>query len=88
MGPTSTGSATGSGAYRGADQLELRSAVGTGDRLGVEAPVARVVVLGAQAGHIANPAIVVASRSYGRPVMMVKRGPQLVQVTNGWRYRR
>jgi hypothetical protein len=38
-----------------------------------------------QAGHIGKPAMVVASRSYGNAVMMVKRGPQLVHVTKGCR---
>ena len=36
-----------------------------------------------QAAHIANPAIVVAGRSYGTPRTIVKRGPQFVQFTNG-----
>jgi len=35
-----------------------------------------------------KPAIVVAGRSYGRSLMMVNRGPQLVHEMNGWRYRR
>ncbi|CAM5464247.1 hypothetical protein SHIRM173S_13143 [Streptomyces hirsutus] len=42
----------------------------------------------AQSGHRGKRAIVVCSRSYGRPVTMVKRGPQCVQVTNGCRWRR
>ncbi len=33
--------------------------------------------------HMANVDIVVAGRSYGNLRMMVNRGPQLVQVTNG-----
>ncbi len=36
-----------------------------------------------QAEHMPNPAIVVAGRSYGTSRTMVKRGPQLVQLTNG-----
>ncbi len=36
-----------------------------------------------QAGHIANPAIVVSGRSYGTPRTIVNRGPQFVQFTNG-----
>ena len=36
-----------------------------------------------QAAHIANPAIVVAGRSYGTPRTIVKRGPQFVQLTKG-----
>ncbi len=32
--------------------------------------------------------MVVATRSYGITVAMVKRGPQWVQVMNGWRWRR
>ena len=39
----------------------------------------------AQAGHIGKAAMVVAGRSYGSPVMMVKRGPQLVQLMKGCR---
>jgi hypothetical protein len=35
------------------------------------------------AGHMTNPAIVVSGRSYGTPRTIVKRGPQLVQLTNG-----
>jgi hypothetical protein len=35
--------------------------------------------------HIGKPAIVVAGRSYGRSEMIVNRGPQSVQVMNGWR---
>ncbi len=35
------------------------------------------------AAHIAKPAIVVAGRSYGTPVTIVNRGPQLVQLMNG-----
>ena len=41
-----------------------------------------------QARHIGKPAMVVAVRSYGSPVMMVNRGPQLVHVMKGCRYRR
>lgn len=37
---------------------------------------------------MAKPAMVVWARSYGTPVTIVKRGPQWVQLTNGWRYRR
>lgn len=40
------------------------------------------------APHIGKPAIVVCARSYGSPVTTVKRGPQLVQTMNGWRYLR
>ena len=36
-----------------------------------------------QAAHITKPAIVVHGRSYGTPVTIVKRGPQLVQLMNG-----
>ena len=32
---------------------------------------------------MAKPAIVVFGRSYGMPVTIVKRGPQLVQFRNG-----
>ena len=61
-------------------------AVVAGDRLGVEAAVAGVVVLApGRRAHIGKSAMVVAARSYGRPVMIVNRGPQLVQVMNGWR---
>jgi hypothetical protein len=34
------------------------------------------------AGHIANGAIVVAARSKGTPVAIVKRGPHAVQLVN------
>jgi hypothetical protein len=34
---------------------------------------------------MANADMVVAGRSYGNSRMMVNRGPQLVQVTNGCR---
>ncbi len=37
---------------------------------------------------MAKPAIVVNGRSYGIPRTIVKRGPQLVQFTNGYRKRR
>jgi len=37
----------------------------------------------AQAGHIANPAIVVPGRSYGIDSMIVSRGPQCVQLVKG-----
>ena len=36
-----------------------------------------------QAAHITKPAIVVHGRSYGTPVTIVNRGPQLVQLMNG-----
>src|ERR1700740_361101 len=39
----------------------------------------------AHRSHMANADMVVAGRSYGNPRMMVNRGPQLVQVTNGCR---
>src|SRR6516165_5788268 len=42
----------------------------------------------AHRSHMANADMVVAGRSYGNSRMMVNRGPQLVQVTNGCRYRR
>ena len=35
------------------------------------------------AAHITKPAIVVDGRSYGTPVTIVNRGPQLVQLMNG-----
>ena len=38
-----------------------------------------------QAAHIVKPAIVVDGRSYGTPVTIVNRGPQLVQLMNGYR---
>ena len=38
-----------------------------------------------QASHSVKPAIVVAGRSYGTPVTIVNRGPQLVQLMNGYR---
>ena len=38
-----------------------------------------------QAAHIRNRAIVVAGRSYGTPSTIVYRGPQLVQLVNGYR---
>src|SRR5919202_1197223 len=38
-----------------------------------------------QASHMANPAIVVSGRSYGTPRTIVNRGPQSVQLTNGYR---
>src|SRR6201998_788442 len=41
----------------------------------------------AHRSHMANADMVVAGRSYGNSRMMVKRGPQLVQVTNGCRKR-
>src|SRR5689334_20258779 len=41
-----------------------------------------------QAGHISNPDIVVYGRSYGTPRTIVKRGPQFVQLMNGYRKRR
>jgi hypothetical protein len=34
------------------------------------------------AAHISNFDIVVAARSYGMPVAMVNRGPQVVQFVN------
>src|SRR5271156_3465325 len=39
----------------------------------------------AHRAHMANSDMVVAGRSYGNLRMMVNRGPQLVQVTNGCR---
>src|ERR1700740_1905251 len=39
----------------------------------------------AHRSHMANADMVVAGRSYGNSRMMVKRGPELVQVTNGCR---
>ena len=39
----------------------------------------------AHRSHMANADMVVAGRSYGNSRMMVNRGPQLVQVTNGCR---
>ena len=36
-----------------------------------------------QAAHMTKPAIVVVGRSYGTPVTIVNRGPQLVQLMNG-----
>ncbi len=36
-----------------------------------------------QAAHMTKPAIVVFGRSYGTPVTIVNRGPQLVQLMNG-----
>ena len=39
----------------------------------------------AHRSHIANGAIVVSGRSYGTSRTMVNRGPQLVQLMNGYR---
>jgi hypothetical protein len=39
----------------------------------------------AQSPHISKPAIVVLARSYGIEEMIVKRGPQLVQLTKACR---
>ena len=39
----------------------------------------------AHRSHMPNADMVVAGRSYGNVRMMVNRGPQLVQVMNGWR---
>ena len=36
-----------------------------------------------QSAHIGNARIVVCARSYGTPVTIVSRGPQLAQVVNG-----
>ena len=36
-----------------------------------------------QASHIVKRAIVVAARSYGTSLAIVKRGPQFVQLVNG-----
>ena len=41
-----------------------------------------------QAAHIVNAAIVVRARSYGASRAIVNRGPQFVQLVNGYRYRR
>jgi hypothetical protein len=40
-----------------------------------------------QSRHMENSSIVVLCLSYGSPVMMEKRGPQLVQLMNGYRKR-
>ena len=40
------------------------------------------------AAHIVKPAIVVAGRSYGTDTTIVYRGPQSVQLVNGYRWRR
>ena len=81
--------ATGVAARRPARPSRRRSAQPrpagrAGVRLGVEAAVERVLVLGrGRRAHIAKPAIVVSGRSYGTPRTIVKRGPQLVQLMNG-----
>ena len=71
-----------------AGEPESRATVVTGDRLGVEPAVGRIVVLPLapsahrEAGHRGRRAVI------GRSLMIVNRGPQSVQVMNGWRYRR
>jgi len=42
----------------------------------------------AQSAHSGKPAIAVRARSYGRSSTMVARGPQSVQLRNGYRWRR
>jgi hypothetical protein len=62
---------------------EARAACGAAHGLRVEAAVTRIGVLARRTrAHIANPPIVVAARSYGTPVTIVKRGPQFVQFVN------
>ena len=39
----------------------------------------------AHRAHSGSGAMVVAGRSYGRPTMIVNRGPQFVQLMKGWR---
>ena len=71
------------------DQPQPRPAGRAGDRLGVEAPVGRVGVLRRRTRRTSGsrPSWWPAGRR-AASVMIVKRGPQLVQVMNGWRYRR
>ena len=61
-----------------------RAAGRAGDRLGVEAAVGRVAVLG-RAGRAEREgrASMVWARSYGSSSMIVARGPQFVQLVNG-----
>src|SRR5512135_2694825 len=40
-----------------------------------------------QSSHMGKSAMVVLGRSYGMSLIMVKRGPQCVQLINGYRYR-
>ena len=65
-------------------QVQARAADEAGVRLGVEAPVRRVAVLGrALRGTSGTTASSCSGRSYGMSSMIVKRGPQFVQLMNG-----
>ncbi len=62
---------------------DLWSALRTGDGLGMVATIGRVVVLGSAPAHMVKARMVVVGRSYGSLRVMVKRGPQLVQLMKG-----
>ena len=66
------------------DQPNARAARRAGVRLGVEAAVARILVLRPALRRTSRTtAMVVSGRSYGTPRTIVNRGPQLVQLMNG-----